>query len=67
MVAANSVDELERDFQLMPQCHRRSAESISVSNLEEAFDLNPFYEKSKRSFNETALKSLLVNSLSVSV
>jgi len=49
----------------MPLAKRRLDSSINVSSLETRFDVNPFYEKNRRDFNEAALKDLLINTLEV--
>jgi hypothetical protein len=64
-IVENSIDERERALQLMPLANRLSDQSINVSNLEARFDMDPFYERSKRDFSEGAVKNLLVNTLEV--
>jgi hypothetical protein len=43
----------------------KNLSNISVDNLEYQFDFNPFFERTKRTFDEGGTKGMLMNSLKV--
>lgn len=52
---------------MSPFNNRLLNDSINSSSIEARFDMDPFYERIRREFDEVALKELLLNRLKVAL